>query len=88
MAKDADHCSDYQAAQDAEIATLGDFGDQFAQLEGVREQVWWRELEDRWPVIREVARLLMSGENVSSATVADLLEKPELARKFASIKRQ
>jgi hypothetical protein len=64
----------YRAAEDAEIAMLGEFGDQFAQLEGAREQVWWRELEDRWPVIQQVAGLLMAG-TVTASMITDVFNR-------------
>lgn len=38
------------------------------------EQVWCRELEEHWPVILEVADLLMSDQPVTTHTLEDLVE--------------
>jgi hypothetical protein len=40
-----------------------------------RAQTWTRELESVWPVMQQVAALLVDGQTVTAETVADLLDR-------------
>lgn len=51
---------------------LTDYPDRTPESESLREQVWTRELENDWPVIREVARLLLSGTTITAEMVESL----------------
>jgi hypothetical protein len=64
---------DYRRAQNADNAL---FGAQFADLSRVREEAWHSELESRWPVIRELAEMLLSGP-VDAETAANLVDRQQ-----------
>lgn len=74
-----DDAKQYQQAIAAERAMLesaiNNTGIALAELLDVagREQLWGRELEDRWPEIQQVARMLLDGEGVDHETVDRLL---------------
>jgi hypothetical protein len=59
-----------QVATDEAVRSTG------TDPERVREQVWNDELEAVWPVIQEVAGMLLRGEAVTTETVALLLDAP------------
>ena len=49
------------------------YGDLSALLRYESEKTWGRQLEAKWPVIREVAELLIAGAHVSTEVVWALL---------------
>jgi hypothetical protein len=68
-AKDA---ADYQRQQAADAALLGP---SFAHLAESCAQTWSGELERSWPVICEVARMLLTGSSVTTASIRMLLDR-------------
>ncbi|APE15689.1 hypothetical protein BOH72_11140 [Mycobacterium sp. WY10] len=55
--RNPDDLADYEAACADDVTTFG----YPADLLRFREQSWSRELEDRWPTIRQIAELLLFG---------------------------
>ncbi len=55
--RNPDDLADYKASCAADVTAFG----YPAHLVELREESWARELEDRWPVIRQIAELLLCG---------------------------
>lgn len=64
---------DYRRAQEAEAAQLGEFGQQFLDLTGVRQEMWSGELEQSWPLIQQVAAIAMLVDGPVAAEAAATL---------------